>query len=541
MDQHANKKHRQSRPSVALHSLKQSRRNIRRQAGRQAGTCNTINNGRTLTQAPLPPPGLPGTLRGSSDSKTQVEVNLNGVKSTSSHNKTAGSSPSTRHGRRPQTTDKKTHFGNPPERGLSRPQFATHTTQHTHTQITSAVSLISAWPRPRHHCHLIRIASTRVDSTSASLARTQELPASPYYITYLPLELPSVTTGRHRLLHPPGDDDCAPGGSITHYPSPVTHLPYYLPFKTLSHTPRSIPASSHHTAAHCTARHRGAHHTQRIAWCHRLPHHRAPGLHDSSPAVNTPAAACRPTQLRPHPAAVSTCCAGPRRKCSTIGQSSPCLLTRSPARDSPRANLTLDRCRPGFQVLPVCSLSHGGAAPPPVEGCTLPSWQDCPRPGRSSCSFCSQHCIAPSFACTHPAPSAPLLPSRTPSLRGTHDNARHHTDGLPCLFLSACICLHLSPSPATLSPTPSGGGMRLSGWLCGLAGLAGWLRCAALSSSSSSCLSRRPGPGFCAGPFLQLVAAGPGSLAIYLSRSRNLGTELPYGSGMAYWQMRQGP
>lgn len=84
--------------------------------------------------------------------------------------------------------------------------------------------------------------------------------------------------------------------------------------------------------------------------------------------------------------------------------------------------------------------------------------------------------------------------------------------------------------------------MRLSGWLCGMAGLAGWLPCAALSlSSSSSCLSRRPGLGFCAGPFLQLVAAGPGSLAIYLSRSRNLGTELPYGSGMAYWQMRQGP
>lgn len=97
--------------------------------------------------------------------------------------------------------------------------------------------------------------------------------------------------------------------------------PYYLPLQTT--TPCSIPVPSHHSAPYCTAPHpyRSAH--QRIAWCHRLVHHRAPGLHDSSPAVNTPAAACRPTQLRPHRAAVSTCCAGPRRKCSTIGQSIP--------------------------------------------------------------------------------------------------------------------------------------------------------------------------------------------------------------------------
>lgn len=51
--------------------------------------------------------------------------------------------------------------------------------------------------------------------------------------------------------------------------------------------------------------------------------------------------------------------------------------------------------------------------------------------------------------------------------------------------------------------------MRLSGWLAGLP-----------CTASSSCLSCRPGLGFCAGPFLQLVAAGPGS---YLSIFRGRG------------------
>lgn len=383
MDQHANKKHRQSRPSVVLHSLEQSRRNIGRAAGRQA-LCNTINNGRTLTQAPSPRPVCQGRTHASSDSKTQVEVKLNEVRSTSSHNKTAGSSPSTRHGLRPQTTDKKNPLWESPGAWpITTSIRHTHTTQHTHTNYIGGVSDLSLaqtqTPLPPDSN---RLDPSRLDF---SLLGEDTEPACLALVHYLPLELPSVTTGRHRLLHPPRRRRLCPGRQ--HYPSPVTHLPSkvitYLPFKTLSHTPRSIPASSHHTAAHCTARHRGAHHTQRIAWCHRLPHHRAPGLHDSSPAVNTPAAACRPTQLRPHPAAVSTCCAGPRRKCSTIGQSSPCLLTRSPARDSPRVNLTLDRCRPGFQVCQSASLQSvprwscppSGGVHPAVMAGLPPAWQ----------------------------------------------------------------------------------------------------------------------------------------------------------------------
>lgn len=66
----------------------------------------------------------------------------------------------------------------------------------------------------------------------------------------------------------------------------------------------------------------------------------------------------------------------------------------------------------------------------------------------------------------------------------------------------------------------------LSGWLCG--GLAGWLT--ALCRFPARVVPRLD---LCEqqGPFLQLAAAGPGS---YLLRTRNLGTELPYGSGMAY-------
>lgn len=129
----------------------------------------------------------------------------------------------------------------------------THTQPRAHTQITSAVSLISAWPRPRHHCHLIRIASTRVDSTSASLARTQKPPASPYYIN-LPLELPSVTTGRHRLLHPPAlaTTDC-PGRQ--HYPSPITRRPYLVTCLSRLYLTHPVPFPPHRTTLQRTAPH----------------------------------------------------------------------------------------------------------------------------------------------------------------------------------------------------------------------------------------------------------------------------------------------
>lgn len=208
---------------------------------------------------------------------------------------------------------------------------------------------------------------------------------------------------------------------------------------------------------------------QRIAWCHRLLSITAhPGFHDSSPAINTPAAACRPTQLRPHRAAVSTCCGGPRRKCSTTGQSLlsalPCLalpplppysLSRT-SRDSPRINynFTLDGRRPKFQVFCQSAVSLPVELGPPVEGCTLPSWQDSPRPryvprGLTALLLlpnAASICTVSREAHTLPFP-APLLPSRTPSLGGTHDNARHHTDGLPCLFLAASACLHFISLP----------------------------------------------------------------------------------------------
>lgn len=265
MDQHANKKHRQSRPSVVLHSLEQSRRNIGRAAGRQA-LCNTINNGRTLTQAPSPRPVCQGRTHASSDSKTQVEVKLNEVRSTSSHNKTAGSSPSTRHGLRPQTTDKKNPLWESPGAWpITTSIRHTHTTQHTHTNYIGGVSdlsLAQAQTQTPLPPDSNRLDPSRLDF---SLLGEDTEPACLALVHYLPLELPSVTTGRHRLLHPPRRRRLCPGRQ--HYPSPVTHLPYYLPaFQDfITHTPfHSRLIAPHRSALHRTASRRTPHPAHRM-------------------------------------------------------------------------------------------------------------------------------------------------------------------------------------------------------------------------------------------------------------------------------------
>lgn len=64
---------------------------------------------------------------------------------------------------------------------------------------------------------------------------------------------------------------------------------------------------------------------------------------------------------------------------------------------------------------------------------------------------------------------------------------------------------------------------KQAGWLAVL----GLVPCPVLSCSVLSIY----GLDCRAGPFLQLAAAGPVS---YFARLRNLGTELPYGSSMAY-------
>lgn len=196
--------------------------------------------------------------------------------------------------------------------------------------------------------------------------------------------------------------------------------------------------------------------------------------------------------------------------------------------------------------LPVCSLSPpGGAGPPQWRGAPCrhsrtppglipPNYT--PSSGFPTLTLCTTISL---HARTHPAISAPLLPSRTPSLRGTHDNARHHTDGLPCLFLSACIRLHLSPSPATLSPNqvddtagcPAGCAVDGADWW------ACWVAECECPAGDSSCLACPvQGSNSCAARTLLAACRGwPRQLfSIFFPRLQNLGPELPYGSGMAY-------
>lgn len=144
-------------------SFKQSRREIRR----AAGTCSAITDEHS-NEPPFPssPVGRPVCQRDETPVQNQKPKSRSKsswgevVKSTQHHQNGRATPPAqgTDSEHRPQT--KKPTLGIPRSlayRDLNSPHTHTH-----HTQITSAVSLISAWPRPRHHCHLIRF---RLDPT----------------------------------------------------------------------------------------------------------------------------------------------------------------------------------------------------------------------------------------------------------------------------------------------------------------------------------------------------------------------------------------
>lgn len=151
---------------------------------------------------------------------------------------------------------------------------------------------------------------------------------------------------------------------------------------------------------------------------------------------------------------------------------------------------------------------------PPVE--LLPQWRGAPcRHGRTpppkllNALLCSQHYMT-LHRSAHTLLSPPHCFLLEPLVYVVHTNkARHHADG-GCLVYS-CRRASASTSPTCSRSVPSG-------WL------EGWLYSAALPQGLT----------LAAGPFLQLAAARPGS---YFSKGgglRNLATELPYGSSMAY-------
>lgn len=242
-------------------------------------------------------------------SREQPSVKGSGIRTAQAQPDGGQSPPQHRHGHRPQTTTNTTNTCADRHRqdtAAQYPHWESHgpvayhnrNSPHTRTQITSTVSLISALSPDTD--------TTAPDSTRLDPTRLQP-PWRGHRTTCL-----EITTRHHHLFRR------RPTLGRQH-----TYLEWTDCLSNIS----LRPIRSHRTTLQGNASHLNA--SPRIAWCHRLLQHLAPGLHDSSPAVHKPAAACRPTQLRPHRAAVSTCCEERRQRCSIIGQSSVCLLTRS--------------------------------------------------------------------------------------------------------------------------------------------------------------------------------------------------------------------
>lgn len=161
------------------------------------------------------------------------------MKSTKAPPKRAGNSPSTRHGLRTQTTDKKNpHWES--RRAWPIATLIRHT--HTRTPHTNYIGGVSDLSLAQTQTPLPPDSiSPRPDSTSASLARTQKPPTSPHLLPAF-----EITIRNHRSPPSAAHQRRRPclGRQRYPYPSPA-YLITYLPFKDLSR-----PVPSHHTTPH---------------------------------------------------------------------------------------------------------------------------------------------------------------------------------------------------------------------------------------------------------------------------------------------------